>query len=81
MENWRRDFSFWMQQRIICLVKIDATCGNPYICMRTRAFDKSRLIPITKHFIGPVFRFVRSTILLPDPLSPAGNIEWFKRHR
>lgn len=45
------------------------------------AHDKSRLIPITKHFIGPVFRFVRSTILLPDPLSPARNIEWFKRHR
>lgn len=80
MENWRAIFLSGCSNVLFALSKLMQSVRK-HICMRTRAFDKSRLIPITKHFIGPVFRFVQSTILLPDPLSPAGNIEWFKRHR
>lgn len=77
MENWRAIFLSGCSNVLFALSKLMQPVGIIFAC----AHDKSRLIPITKHFIGPVFRFVRSTILLPDPLSPAGNIEWFKRHR
>lgn len=78
MENWRAIFLSGCSNVLFALSKLMQPVGiRIFAC----AHDKSRLIPITKYFIGPVFRFVQSTILLPDPLSPAGNIEWFKRHR